>query len=85
MLSAHRVSAAGLLYEQGKSGMPLGISRGCFFGMFRAKEGLLQQFLPRSTDALEHSLDLGVQEGCWQMHFEDLKGAERSKNEVFPR
>lgn len=31
--------------------------QGTFFGMFREKEGLLYQLLPRSTDVLEHLLD----------------------------
>lgn len=45
MVPGQRVSAAGLLYRQGKISMPLGISRGLegffFFGMCRAQGELL--------------------------------------------
>jgi len=70
---------------RGKAGCPQASAEDDFFGMFRVKEGLLQQLRPRSTHALEHLLDLGVQEGCWQMHPEDIEGAEHSKNDVIPK
>lgn len=63
--------------------MPLDITRAPLLACSE-KEGLLHQLLPRSTNALEHLLILGVPERCWQLLPEDLKVAEQSKNEVIP-